>query len=64
MVLPPLDLEWFVLQLKSPMVQFCTKPTLTTKVTIQLMIMSLFHSIEMLNKNKFIEYANKNTVKN
>ncbi|QCE03983.1 hypothetical protein DEO72_LG8g2015 [Vigna unguiculata] len=31
MVLPPLDLEWIVLQLKSPMLQFCTKATLTTQ---------------------------------
>jgi len=33
MVLPPLDLEWIVLQLKSPMVQFCTKSNINNTCT-------------------------------
>jgi len=51
MVLPPLDLEWIVLQLKSPMVQFCTKATLTTQVPIQLIL--LFLSFSLSRKSSY-----------
>jgi len=56
MVLPPLDPERIVLQLKSPMVQFCTKATLTTQVPIQLIILSLFHSSQMWNQQNYFPF--------